>query len=113
VVEFKSGALGILDTSWVHRTGPNPLEIYGTEGYIGRAVAPGQGLIMASQQLGVEGYILPSKLPAALPTPIEQWVGACLHGKPSTITVEDGRNLTEMLEGIYAAARTRAEHRFA
>jgi hypothetical protein len=44
--------------------------------------------------------------------PIEQWVSACLHGTPSTITVEDGRNLTELLEGIYTAARTRAEYRF-
>jgi 1,5-anhydro-D-fructose reductase (1,5-anhydro-D-mannitol-forming) len=112
VVEFKSGALGILDTAWVHRAGPNPLEIYGTKGYIGRSIAPGQGLIMASQQLDVKGYILPSDLPDALPTPIQQWVGACLHGKPSTITVEDGRNLTELLEGIYTAARTHAEHRF-
>jgi 1,5-anhydro-D-fructose reductase (1,5-anhydro-D-mannitol-forming) len=112
VVEFKSGALGILDTAWVHRAGPNPIEIYGTEGYIGRATAPGQGLILASQQLDIKGYILPSDLPAALPTPIEQWVGACLHGTLSTITVEDGRNLTELLEGIYAAARTHAEHSF-
>jgi predicted dehydrogenase len=112
VVEFKSGALGILDTSWVHRVGPNPLELYGTEGYIGRATALGQGLILASQQLDVKGYILPSELPDAPPTPIEQWVGACLHGTPSTITVEDGRNLTELLEGIYTAARTHAEHRF-
>ncbi|MFL5805168.1 MAG: Gfo/Idh/MocA family protein, partial [Roseiflexaceae bacterium] len=113
VVEFKSGALGILDTSWVQRVGPNPLEIYGTEGYIGRATAPGHGLILASQRLDVHGYILPSELPAALPTPVQQWVSACLHGTPSTITVEDGRNLTELLEGIYTAARTHAEHPFA
>jgi 1,5-anhydro-D-fructose reductase (1,5-anhydro-D-mannitol-forming) len=112
VVEFKSGGLGILDTSWVQRAGPNPIEIYGTEGYIGRATAPGQGLILASQRLDVKGYILPSELPAALPTPIQQWVGACLHGTPSTISVEDGRNLTELLEGIYIAARTHAEYRF-
>ncbi len=56
---------------------------------------------------------MPSELPDALPTAIEQWVSACLHGTPSTIAVEDGRNLTEMLEGIYTAARTHAEHQFA
>jgi predicted dehydrogenase len=112
VVEFKSGALGILDTSWVHRAGPNPLEIYGTEGYIGRNTAPGQNLVVASQQLGVKGYLLPTELPKALPTPLEQWVSACLHGTSSAINVEDGRNLTELLEGTYIAARNGREHRF-
>jgi 1,5-anhydro-D-fructose reductase (1,5-anhydro-D-mannitol-forming) len=112
VVEFKSGALGILDTSWVQRSGPNPIEIYGTEGYIGHATVPGQGLILSGQQLDVKGYILPSDLPDALPAPIQQWVSACLHDTSSTITVEDGRNLTELLEGIYTAARTHAEYRF-
>src|SRR5262249_33327605 len=45
VVEFKNGGLGILDVSWVQRAGMNPMEIYGTEGYIGRSLAPGQSLL--------------------------------------------------------------------
>lgn len=112
VVEFKSGALGILDASWVQRSGPNPLEIYGTEGYIGRGTGPGQALAMTSEQLGLKGYVLPTSLPPAQQTPLEQWVSACLRGTPSAISVEDGRNLTELLEGIYRAARSGAEHRF-
>jgi predicted dehydrogenase len=108
VVEFASGALGILDSSWVQRGGPNPIEIYGTEGFVGRGLGPLQALTMASSN----GYTLPSKLPKALPKPLEQWVAACLHGTPATIGVEDGRNLTEMLEGMYAAAHSRAEYRF-
>lgn len=112
VIEFKSGALGILDATWVQRSGPNPLEIYGTEGSIGRNTGPGQSLVMSSEQLGVKGYVLPTSLPPAQPTPLEQWVSACLHGTPSAISIEDGRNLTELLEGIYRAARGGAEHRF-
>ena len=120
VVEFKNGGLGILDVSWVHRAGPNPMEIYGTDGYISRAIAPGHGLTLVSSHLSTDGlptdglpWITPSQLPDALPTAFQQWVSACLHGTTSTITVEDGRNLTEMLEGIYTAARSRAEYRFA
>jgi 1,5-anhydro-D-fructose reductase (1,5-anhydro-D-mannitol-forming) len=120
VVEFKNGGLGILDVSWVHRAGPNPWEIYGTEGYISRAVAPGHGLLLASKKLDIQGlpssdlpWITPNELPEPLPMPFQQWVSACLHGTPSTISVEDGRNLTELLEGIYTAARTGAEYRFA
>jgi predicted dehydrogenase len=113
VVAFESGALGILDTSWVHRTGPNPMEIYGTEGYVGRD--PNGGLLLTSTHLepeDVEGMIKPTKLPDPLPSPLEQWISAILHDTPMTITVEDGRNLTELLERAYQAARRGSEVQF-
>jgi len=113
VIEFQSGALGILDTAWVHRAGPNPYEIYGTDGYMSLGAAPGAGLIVNSTQLqaqGIQGYINPTNLPKTLPMPMDQWIGAILHGTPATITVEDGRNLTEMLDGIYTAARLGKEY---
>ena len=50
-------------------------------------------------------YYAPN-LPQALPKPMDQWISAILHGTPMTITVDDSRNLTHMLEGIYAAARS-------
>ncbi len=112
VVEFASGALGILDTSWVHRAGPNPFELYGTEGFVGRGMGATPALTVAGSGLPGRGYMLPAELPKALPMPFQQWVDACLHGTSATIGVEDGRNLTEMLEGMYAAARMRAEYRF-
>jgi predicted dehydrogenase len=106
VVEFQNGALGILDTAFVHRAGPNPMEIWGTDGYVGRD--PTGGLLLTSTQLqpdGIQGYIKPTKLPDALPHPLEQWVAAILHDEPMTITVEDGRNLTQLLEAAYKSAR--------
>jgi 1,5-anhydro-D-fructose reductase (1,5-anhydro-D-mannitol-forming) len=113
IVEFKSGALGILDTSWVHRAGPNPIEIYGTDGYVGRD--PDGGLLLTSTQLqpeGIRGYIKPAKLPDPLPMPIDQWISAILHNTPMTIAVEDGRNLTQLLEGAYQAAQEKREIEF-
>ncbi len=112
IIEFRSGALGILDTSWVHRAGPNPSEIYGTEGFVGMGNAPGSGVILNSTQLRpaeIQGYIMPTNLPKALPMPMDQWIGAILHGTPMTINVEDGRNLTQLLEGTYQAARSGKE----
>lgn len=114
VVEFRNGALGILDTSWVQRAGPNPIEIYGTEGYAGYG-GRGERIQLISTRLqpeGVQGTIVPSELPQPLPSPMEQWISAILHDTPMTITVEDGRNLTQLLEGIYQAARTGREVRF-
>jgi predicted dehydrogenase len=113
VVEFKNGALGILDTSFVHRAGPNPFEIWGTDGYVGRD--PSGGLLLTSTQLqaeGIQGYIKPTNLPDALPHPMEQWIGAILHDMPMTITVEDGRNLTQLLEAAYQSAREGREVTF-
>ncbi|HEY3341006.1 MAG TPA: gfo/Idh/MocA family oxidoreductase, partial [Anaerolineae bacterium] len=104
----KNGALGILDTSWVHRAGPNPYEIYGTDGYMSLGVAPNSGLLINSTQLkagDIQGYISPTNLPKAPPMPMDQWLNAILNGTPMTITVEDGRNLTELLEGTYQSAR--------
>ena len=107
VVEFKNKALGVLDTSFVHRVGPNPIEIYGTEGYVARGL-PGQELVIESTKLeaaGIRGPISPRDLPDPLPSPMEQWISAILHDTPMTITVEDGRNLTELLEAAYRSAR--------
>jgi len=113
VVEFESGALGVLECSWAQRRGPRPMEIYGTEGYVGRD--PFGGVILESTQLdpqGVQGLIRVGKLPPAEPHPMDQWLSAILHDTPMTITVEDGRNLTELMEGLYIASREGREYRF-
>jgi predicted dehydrogenase len=114
LIRFKSGALGILDVSWVHRAGPNTTEIYGTEGFVGSGY-PGLGLHLQSRKLPLgdfEGTVLPRSLPKALPSPLEQWINAIARNEPMTITVEDGRNLTQLLEGIYESAGTGREVKF-
>ena len=114
LVEFRNGALGILDCSWVQRAGPNPIEIYGTDGFAGYSDR-GQPIQLTSTHLqpeGVAGIIQPTGLPDALPLPMEQWISAILHDTPMSITIEDGRNLTQLMEGIYMAARSRREVQF-
>jgi predicted dehydrogenase len=114
LVRFRSGALGILDVSWVHRAGPNAIEVYGTEGFCGRGL-PGQSVQLASRKVdfhGLTGTFTPQRLPAALPSPLEQWIAAIECGEPMRITVRDGRNLTQLLDGIYTAAREGREVRF-
>ncbi len=106
----RSGALGVLDTSWVQRSGPNPMEIRGTKGYVGR---DGGGLMLSSTDLQVEGIqaIMPTRM--GMPCPC-RWISGSARscGTDMTITVEDGRNLTEMLERAYQAARTGKEVKF-
>ncbi|MCA1597092.1 MAG: gfo/Idh/MocA family oxidoreductase, partial [Chloroflexi bacterium] len=99
-------ALGILDVAWVQRSGPNMLEIYGTEGHILVGV-PGQGLSISSRKLsaeGIQGAIFPSNMPRALPPLMRQWVSYILRDEPPATTVEDGRNLTELMDAAYRSA---------
>ena len=73
------------------------------------------GLPVTKVQLqaeGIQGYIRPTRLPDALPDPMEQWFESILHDTPMTITVEDGRNLTQILEAAYQSAREGREIAF-
>jgi predicted dehydrogenase len=109
VVEFKNRALGILDVSWVHRAGPNPLEIYGTHGFLAIGLGPGPNVWLESTKIdtgGIRGAIAPTHFPPALPSPLAQWIGAIKHDTPMTIDLQDGWNLTQLMEGCYTAART-------
>lgn len=109
VVEFKNKALGILDVSWVHRSGPNPLELYGTCGSLTMEAGPGPRIWLESTKLsanGIRGAIAPTELPPALPTPMSQWLSAIKNGTPMTIGIQDGWNLTQLMEACYTAART-------
>lgn len=109
VVTFRNRAIGILDVSWVHRHGPNPLEIYGTEGYLGIDAAPsGPKIQLISNKVttgDIQGVLAPSNLPAPLPSPLNQWVASIKEGTTPTITLYDGYNLVQLLEGCYTAAR--------
>ena len=115
-VTFQNKAIGILDVSWVHRHGPNPLEIYGTEGYLGIDVAlNGPRIQLVSNRLSagdIQGVISPSNLPAALPSAMQQWVAAIKDGISMSINIYDGWNLVQLLEGCYVAGREGREVTF-
>jgi len=102
--EFENRALGVVDCSWVHRSGPNMLELYGTEG----SLVLGHGSVhFESRKLNAEQkerYL--AQRPAALPSPMEQWANAIVKGTPMTITIEDGRNLTEVMQAADLSAES-------
>ena len=117
VVEFTSGALGILDVSWVQQAGPNPIEIYGTKGFLGWETSTGLMEIRGTDHIDgthLSGalQVSPGSLPEALPMPMDQWIASILHNEEMTITIEDGRNLNELLEGIYVSAREDRAYKF-
>jgi len=100
LVEFQNKALCILDVSWVHRQGSNPVELYGTEGSL-VINSLNERIALTSTGLatyGVEGWVMPTHLPEPRPLPMRQWLDAIIKNAPTYITIEDGRNLTELIE---------------
>ena len=102
VVEFANKALGVIDVAWTHRSGPNLLELYGTEG----SLVAGHGeLHFETRKLSDEEkaeYI--ANAPAAPPEPMQQWINAILRDEPMTINIQDGRNLTELMQAFYLSS---------
>ncbi len=117
VIEFENRALGVVDVSWVHRYGPNMLELYGTDGSIVSGFGDKHFETLHSIAIGHENmhfetrklseeekaeYV--STSPPPPPPPIQQWINAILHDEPTTITIQDGRNLTELMQACYQSA---------
>ncbi len=88
LVDYESGALGIIETSFVSNGSPFQLEIYGTEG----------SLLINNNKIEVNSTKVKSEeltetLPT-LPSPMTQWVSEIKTGETPTITKEDVINLT-------------------
>lgn len=100
LVEYESGALGIIETSFVSNGSPFQLELYGTEGTL--LIEDGNIKINGKQ---FDGWQTP-EAPEALPMPMVQWTEAILNGTTPSITKDDAIRLTAVNE---AAARSQEE----
>lgn len=105
IVEYESGALGMLETSFLSRGCPFRLELYGTEGTL--LIEKGQPVRIRSSHFASGDWHVP-ELPASLPSPLEQWADQILHGEPPAMTHEDARALTLINQ---AAHRSHLEKR--
>ena len=107
IIEFANKGIGVVDVAFVHRSGPNPFELFGTEGSLTMGSGP---LALTTTELSdeeVADYI--GSAPEELPSAMEQWIGAIENGTEMSVTIQDGRNLTELLEAAYmSSAQNRA-----
>ncbi|NMA94555.1 MAG: Gfo/Idh/MocA family oxidoreductase [Clostridiales bacterium] len=102
IIEFKNRAMAINETGFVSSHSPYSLELYGTEGslFVG---GPENKVRLISDKMDnkFKGWITPTELPKALPSPIEQWVDGIVHNKQIIFGLEDGIWLTELMEAAY------------
>ena len=83
-------------------SGPNMLELYGTEGSI---VLDHGDMHFETRKLSTKkrrniSPIVLNRRPSAL----QQWINSILRDEPMHITIQDGRNLTELMQAFYISA---------
>ncbi|ANX11499.1 dehydrogenase [Fictibacillus arsenicus] len=91
MVEYESGAMGLIETGFLSYGSPQQLELYGTEGTL---MIEGHNVRIKSKHLGTEEWITPEKLPQPIQSAMEQWIEAIQNNKKPSITKEDVLNLT-------------------
>jgi predicted dehydrogenase len=107
LLEFKNGVVATLAAGWVDVDNPVPLLISGTEGHA--AIIRDQLFFKSKKVEGADGRTPWTDLPAALPAPLEQFLGA-VAGKPDLplVTPSEAAARVSVMEAAYRAARGRA-----
>ncbi|WP_082235695.1 Gfo/Idh/MocA family protein [Halobacillus massiliensis] len=104
IVDYESGPLGILETSFVSAGSPFQLELYGTEGSL---LVEQKEVRVKSIHLNNNEWFKPEDMPEPLQMPLVQWAYAISKEEEPTITVEDALNLTLVNEGAIISENER------
>lgn len=105
-IEFENKAIAITETSFVSACCPGVLELHGTEGAVFIGGPDNTVRLMSKKVPGtLRGWVTPADLPPAMPRPIRIWTNALLEGTPIPFGLEDGIQLTELMEAAYRSFR--------
>ncbi|MFS0749743.1 Gfo/Idh/MocA family protein [Oceanobacillus sp. 1P07AA] len=89
-VEYESGAIGIIETSFLSHGSPFQLELYGTEG----TFLAEEGKVKIKRKQHQDDGWLELEAPKQVASPMKQWVDAIQTNSTPTITKEDFLQLT-------------------
>ena len=107
VLRYPDGALGIVEAGFVNPFSPFTLEVHGTEGSL-QYSAHTRKVIVASYANGTDP-VMEWPLPAALPSPFEQWVTQIQSGvqdNQSARNIELALDLTRLMEASNLSAQS-------
>lgn len=103
-LRYSGGALGVVEAGFASRFSPFTIEVYGTEGCLLYDDISLRIRATRFETDGYSGWFTPAKLPPANPRPLNQWVDHILHGTPATISIGQGRALTQLMEAANRSA---------
>ncbi len=101
MVEYESGAMGMIETGFLSYGSPQQLELYGTEGTL---MVEWQDVRIKSKHLGTEDWVKP-ELPNPISSNMEQWVESIENGVKTTIERDDIVNLTAINEAAAISSK--------
>lgn len=101
VIEFENKAVGIVETGFVSSNSPFSMELFGTNGTLYIGGPDNQVRLISDKTGGVHGWTVPARLPDALPSAMKQWVDGILEDKEICFGLEEGIQLTELMEAAY------------
>ena len=85
---------------------PFSLELSGTEGSLIVGGPEEKSVRIRSQKVqDGKAWVTPEKLPSALPATTQMWVDGILRGAPILFDIEQGTQLTELMQYAYEAHR--------
>ncbi len=97
LMEFEGGTIGVSETGFVSVYTPYTMEISGTAG----SLLIRNGLFYANQDTD-GNWIAVKDLPAAPPSPLDQWIAGIRTGKtPEAFNIQTAVNLTRLMEAAY------------
>ena len=106
IIEFENKGLAVVETGFVSTHSPSTLELHGTEGcLVVGGPAGGVQLISTKEGLSEKGWHSPDSLPERLPSPLRMWVDGILNDRPIPFGLEEGTQLTELMEAAYTSYR--------
>ena len=104
LVEFNKGVIGMCETAFVTFGVPDLLEVYGTEGSV---FVHGNRILLSTKETEKEGHkeVEIHSLPKAMPSPLLQFLDACVHGtgSPKYLGTDAALMMTKMIEASYAS----------
>lgn len=100
IVQYASGALGIIEAGFSSGGRPFFLEVHGTKGSV---VVDGTDIRFRTEES--REWTKPTDIPKALPMPMEQWVSWMEDGVEPSIHQHDVRNLTLINEAAALSNR--------
>lgn len=101
LVEYQSGAVGIVESGFVSGGSPFVFELHGTAGTL---VIEENKVRIRSGKFETRDWVTP-ELPARLPMPMEQWVTMIESGAEPSISREDMFRLTQINEAALRSSQ--------
>lgn len=104
VIEFENGCLGVSETSFLSTFSPFSLELSGTEGTLVVGGPNEKDVRIRSNKLEGQWKTI-TELPEPLPNPLRMWVDGVLKDSPIAFGLEEGTQLTELMQYAYLSHR--------